>query len=158
MGNEYILLSLFLGYRLTRYVLITDIGLIPQTGCLGCASGKGQPRNIFGNKYGQSLAAVQIARERRRLEKQQQEQQRQQQKHERQRLRQEREDDDEETGDETGDDYGPSPTAGIWAGSQRLQNESYKLDNGDDDGEAETDDEGDSDDVGPRPAKKLRDE
>ena len=31
---------------------------------MGCASGKhGGPRNIFGNKYGQNLAAVQIARE-----------------------------------------------------------------------------------------------
>ena len=36
-----------------------------QTGCLGCASGPGQPRNILGNKYGQNLAAVQIAREER---------------------------------------------------------------------------------------------
>ena len=37
----------------------------PTTGCLGCASGSGQPRNIFGSKYGQNLAAVQIAREQR---------------------------------------------------------------------------------------------
>jgi bud site selection protein 31 len=31
--------------------------------CWGCASGAGQPRNIFGNKYSQNLTAVQIARE-----------------------------------------------------------------------------------------------
>ena len=38
----------------------------PTTGCLGCASGKGAAaKNIFGNKYGQNLAAVQIAREKR---------------------------------------------------------------------------------------------
>ena len=37
----------------------------PTTGCRGCASGVGQPRNIFGNKYGQNLAAVQVAREKR---------------------------------------------------------------------------------------------
>ena len=38
----------------------------PTTGCHGCASGMGAgPRNIFGNKYGQNLAAVQIARENR---------------------------------------------------------------------------------------------
>ena len=38
----------------------------PTTGCMGCASGTGAgPRNIFGNKYGQSLAAVQMAREKR---------------------------------------------------------------------------------------------
>lgn len=33
----------------------------PVTGCRGCASGSSQ--NIFGNKYGQYLAAIQIARE-----------------------------------------------------------------------------------------------
>lgn len=33
----------------------------PATGCRGCASGSGG--NIFGNKYGQYLAAIQIARE-----------------------------------------------------------------------------------------------
>ena len=35
----------------------------PTTGCEGCASGPGGQRNIFGNKYGQYLAAIQIARE-----------------------------------------------------------------------------------------------
>jgi len=35
----------------------------PTTGCLGCASGSNH--NIFGNKYGQYLAAIQIAREER---------------------------------------------------------------------------------------------
>ena len=35
----------------------------PFTGCLGCASGPGGQRNIFGNKYGQYLAAIQVARE-----------------------------------------------------------------------------------------------
>jgi bud site selection protein 31 len=33
------------------------------TGCHGCASGPGGHKNIFGNKYGQYLAAIQIARE-----------------------------------------------------------------------------------------------
>ena len=33
------------------------------TGCRGCASGSGNSGNIFGNKYGQYLAAIQIARE-----------------------------------------------------------------------------------------------
>lgn len=36
----------------------------PVTGCRGCASGSGES-NIFGNKYGQDLAAIQIAREER---------------------------------------------------------------------------------------------
>ena len=36
----------------------------PTTGCRGCASGSGE-RNIFGNKYGQYLAKVQIMREER---------------------------------------------------------------------------------------------
>lgn len=35
----------------------------PMTGCRGCASGPGGNKNIFGNKYGQYLAAIQIARE-----------------------------------------------------------------------------------------------
>jgi bud site selection protein 31 len=35
----------------------------PTTGCRGCASGSNS--NIFGNKYGQFLAAIQIAREER---------------------------------------------------------------------------------------------
>lgn len=35
------------------------------TGCHGCASGPGGESNIFGNKYGQYLAAIQVAREER---------------------------------------------------------------------------------------------
>ena len=38
----------------------------PTTGCRGCASGPGGNKNIFGNKYGQYLAAIQIAREEKR--------------------------------------------------------------------------------------------
>eukprot|EP01059_Diplonema_ambulator_P014424 TRINITY_DN25336_c0_g1_i1.p1 TRINITY_DN25336_c0_g1~~TRINITY_DN25336_c0_g1_i1.p1 ORF type:complete len:268 (+),score=101.98 TRINITY_DN25336_c0_g1_i1:64-804(+) len=34
-------------------------------GCRGCASGRGGKRNIFGNKYGQYLAAIQVSREER---------------------------------------------------------------------------------------------
>ena len=34
-----------------------------HTGCRGCASGAGSHRNIFGNKYGQDLALIQIKRE-----------------------------------------------------------------------------------------------
>ena len=34
-----------------------------HAGCRGCASGSGGEYNIFGNKYGQFLAAIQIARE-----------------------------------------------------------------------------------------------
>lgn len=57
----------------------------PTTGCRGCASGPGGEKNIFGNKYGQYLAAIQIARE------------------EKQRLREQREhdnDDNEDFGEE----------------------------------------------------------
>eukprot|EP00588_Corethron_pennatum_P030277 CAMPEP_0194337550 /NCGR_PEP_ID=MMETSP0171-20130528/76664_1 /TAXON_ID=218684 /ORGANISM="Corethron pennatum, Strain L29A3" /LENGTH=271 /DNA_ID=CAMNT_0039101373 /DNA_START=164 /DNA_END=976 /DNA_ORIENTATION=- len=35
----------------------------PTTGCRGCASGCGGRDNIFGNRFGQALAAVQFARE-----------------------------------------------------------------------------------------------
>jgi bud site selection protein 31 len=37
------------------------------TGCLGCASGPGGFTNIFGNKYGQNLADIQMCRERGKL-------------------------------------------------------------------------------------------
>lgn len=33
------------------------------TGCRGCASGEGGYHNIFGNKFGQRLAAIQVKRE-----------------------------------------------------------------------------------------------
>jgi bud site selection protein 31 len=46
-------------YSLTEGMQIED----PITGCRGCASGPGGNKNIFGNKYGQYLAAIQIARE-----------------------------------------------------------------------------------------------
>jgi bud site selection protein 31 len=143
----------------------------PTTGCCGCASGKGAgPRNIFGNKYGQYLAAVQMAREERmaRLE-------------EERKLREEKakEDGDDETDDDSdsdddsssdddddddddGDDYGPKPVAGIWAGSNKLQQQSTQMiaGGGDDDGDDETDDgDSDSDEEGPAlppPTKRAK--
>lgn len=109
----------------------------PTTGCMGCASGTlaGQPRNIFGNKYGQNLAAVQIARERRMQEL---ETLREEQEAAQAAARVENEDDDQETDEETDDeDYGPSPAAGVWAGSQKLQAESEVLVEEEDGGEEE---------------------
>lgn len=142
-----------------------------KTGCRGCASGKDAgPRNIFGNKYGQSLAAVQVAREKR-MEAVRVSIARMYDKHfvtvafmilsplgyctqarqeERERLEEERKeqdaaehsnddddgDGDSETDDETDDeDYGPTPAAGVWAGSQKLQEESEALAEGDEEGE-----------------------
>ena len=130
-----------------------------QTGCLGCASGKGAgPRNIFGNKYGQNLAAVQIAREKRMQAKAEALQKNQQEKEEEDELRgqqqeegNEETDDSAETDDDEDDDYGPSPAAGIWAGSQQLQKESERIAQPDDAGEEETDDEEEE-----RPSKKAR--
>lgn len=137
---------------------------------MGCASGKNAgPRNIFGNKYGQNLAAVQIAREKRLELKRQKEAQEATNARLRELQQQEQQDDDDdddddendnaETDDDSGDDddYGPTPAAGIWAGSQKLRQESEKLadpdggPNDDDAGDEETDDE-----EGPRPAKKVR--
>eukprot|EP00595_Chromulina_sp_UTEXLB2642_P003611 CAMPEP_0196767176 /NCGR_PEP_ID=MMETSP1095-20130614/37046_1 /TAXON_ID=96789 ORGANISM="Chromulina nebulosa, Strain UTEXLB2642" /NCGR_SAMPLE_ID=MMETSP1095 /ASSEMBLY_ACC=CAM_ASM_000446 /LENGTH=126 /DNA_ID=CAMNT_0042133847 /DNA_START=354 /DNA_END=734 /DNA_ORIENTATION=- len=43
-----------------------------MTGCRGCASGSGGQKNIFGNRYGQYLAAIQISREERQLLKEKQ--------------------------------------------------------------------------------------
>ena len=137
-----------------------------QTGCLGCASGKGAgPRNIFGNKYGQDLAAVQIARERRQEARQQQEKTRQEMEAEEAKQQQQRvdtaagndADSDEDTDDDTDDedgDYGPSPAAGIWAGSQKLLTETAKIED-----EATDEAKGSEDDNNQRkepPAKKSR--
>jgi len=109
----------------------------PTTGCLGCASGldSGQ-KNIFGNKYGQNLAAVQIAREKR-MEaiKAKQEQEKQLIEEEKQRnerqvaVAQSADSGESETDDDSSDedDYGPSPAAGVWAGSKKLETESEIL-------------------------------
>ena len=123
----------------------------PTTGCMGCASGKNAgPRNIFGNKYGQYLAAVQIAREER-LEKLRK-------KREAEEAAEDDVDSEEETDDDTDDeedDYGPTPAAGIWAGSKQLQTKTENMMyNGDADGDDETEDE----EEGPAlpPSKKVR--
>lgn len=148
----------------------------PTTGCLGCASGTGAgPSNIFGNKYGQNLAAVQMAREKRILALEAK-----REAEEAERLRREEEEDEESEADENDDaavnpsasvaaaahvgegesetdddddedtddedDYGPSPAAGVWAGSKKLEAESAAMAEGDPDEEEE---------LG-RPQKKLR--
>lgn len=131
----------------------------PTTGCLGCASGKDAgPRNIFGNKYGQNLAAVQIAREKRREEmekKRQEEEEREEERRRNRRLQHEDDDSnddhsDEEEDDDDDDDFGPNPAAGIWAGSQKLQAESEAI------AEGEEDVESDEEEYVARPNKKSR--
>jgi len=132
----------------------------PTTGCLGCASGKDAgPQNIFGNKFGQNLAAVQVAREKRMAAVQaRREAARVVAEEEDQKQRAEEEmnaaaaghnvdDGESETDDDTDDedDYGPSPAAGVWAGSKKLEAESEVI--------AEGDAEDDEDE---RPGKKLR--
>jgi bud site selection protein 31 len=122
----------------------------PNTGCLGCASGKGGNKNVFGNKYGQNLAAIQIAREMRAAE----------QKERLDAGRKEREeyaaaaaasaaskkkenDGDDETDEEDSDDeddYGPAmptpaaaaPATGAWAQDE----EEAKLGNEEEEGES----------------------
>ena len=108
-----------------------------KTGCRGCASGKGAgPRNIFGNKYGQNLAAVQIARENRVAEivKKKCEAEEIAQRIDHDEGEDETDEGEEETDDED-EDYGPTPAAGVWAGSQKLQAESEALANDEEDGE-----------------------
>eukprot|EP00814_Leptocylindrus_danicus_P011593 CAMPEP_0116030200 /NCGR_PEP_ID=MMETSP0321-20121206/16704_1 /TAXON_ID=163516 /ORGANISM="Leptocylindrus danicus var. danicus, Strain B650" /LENGTH=208 /DNA_ID=CAMNT_0003504943 /DNA_START=24 /DNA_END=651 /DNA_ORIENTATION=+ len=138
----------------------------PTTGCMGCASGKGAgPKNIFGNKYGQRLAAVQIAREQR-MEAVAKEESEAAAKAAKaagagDSFTDESSDDD--------DDYGPTPIAGVWAGSDKLQKRSEALtfgggddvdDDDDADGDVETDDEEDdvdgATDSGKSCAKKVR--
>ncbi|KAL7555993.1 hypothetical protein ACA910_005178 [Epithemia clementina (nom. ined.)] len=155
----------------------------PTTGCLGCFSGPGALNNIFGNKYGQYLAAIQIAREQRAAALRQQrlplpppdENQNVDNKDEDDEDEDEEEgpqrsaaqaeqaptpqsssslpppppsndkkrdqdegdaptddddDDNAETDDDNDDDdedFGPSPAAGIWAGSQKLERKSQQL-------------------------------
>jgi len=132
----------------------------PTTGCMGCASGKGAGvTNLFGNKYGQNLAAIQVAREKRQQEaaarREQQEQLGKEQSHtiaaQAVELKSggdrvgegesETEDEASDADDEEDDDYGPSPSAGIWAGSSKLAAESEELaysgvDNYEDDAES----------------------
>lgn len=141
----------------------------PTTGCLGCASGRGSgPANIFGNKYGQNLAAVQVARDKRReiLDKRREAQRLREEEEEREeeeRMAQEENenaaavgtstldqgDGESETDDDTDDedDYGPSPAAGVWAGSKKLEAESEAIAEG-----------GDENDNNERPSKKIRSE
>jgi bud site selection protein 31 len=72
----------------------------PNTGCRGCASRDGV-ENIFGNKYGERLADIQVAREERAKEREGN-----------QKDDTSAADGGDETGDETGDeeDYGPAPS------------------------------------------------
>lgn len=113
----------------------------PTTGCRGCASGKGAgPKNLFGNKYGQNLAAVQVAREKRMEELQRKRREAEELKQ----LQQGDDDDGEDETDDEDDDYGPTPAAGVWAGSQKLQAESEAIAN-------------DEDDEGPMPKKQRTD-
>mmetsp|Transcript_18634 Transcript_18634/g.20992 ORF Transcript_18634/g.20992 Transcript_18634/m.20992 type:complete len:277 (-) Transcript_18634:83-913(-) len=138
----------------------------PTTGCLGCASGKGAgPRNIFSNKYGQYLAAVQIAREERiqKLEEKHKLEEEGKLKASNDGDDDETTDDDSDTDDENDeDDYALKPVAGIWAGSNKLQQQSEKniADNGyddnDDNGDEGTDDSDEEGPALPPPSKKTK--
>jgi bud site selection protein 31 len=128
----------------------------PTTGCLGCASGNdAASKNIFGNKYGQNLAAVQIAREKRMeaMQARREEQERLRAEEERKAAAQDAQgggegDSETDDSDSDDDDYGPSPAAGVWAKSQSLITESEAMANGDV-GEDEDGEYG-------RPSKKAR--
>lgn len=150
----------------------------PTTGCLGCASGKGAgPRNIFGNKYGQYLAAVQIAREERMARLQAKKEAEAKLKKSKSKQQQDGDSDsdddsasasdsdddsDGDKSDDDDDDYGPTPAAGVWAGSQKLQDESNQMidrnESDDDDDGGKDGSDRDEDDEGPAlpPAKKVR--
>ncbi|KAL3789896.1 hypothetical protein HJC23_010581 [Cyclotella cryptica] len=132
----------------------------PTTGCRGCASGEGQPRNIFGNKYGQNLAAVQVAREKRleELERKRQREEENEQSDEGEKRNAGGGEGDSETDDESDDDdYGPAPAAGIWAGGNKLQEESERLAEGGGrvDSDEDNEEEGD-DDAQRQPKKKVK--
>lgn len=156
------------------------LAMDPTTGCRGCASGIGQPRNIFGNKYGQNLAAVQIAREARMKEIQEQQQRKQQLENDIEEGKRiecanrnvgggnsETESEDDDNDDD--DDYGPTPVAGVWAaGGSKLERLAtadgvgegeIKKAGGGGGGDSETEDDVDDDnneDTPQQPTKKLR--
>jgi len=150
----------------------------PTTGCLGCASRGGGPRNIFGNKYGQYLAAVQVAREERIAKKKLQQQKMKEQAEQEaaaEAAAEEQEqplvdndddgeaptddddDDDDNAPTDDDDDFGPSPAAGIWAGSQKLERkmEQMSYPDGNDDSEKRVDVDVDVDEDEPQ-GKKQR--
>ena len=114
----------------------------PTTGCRGCASGVGQPRNVFGNKYGQNLAAVQIAREKR-LEELEAKREQQQQEDEAAAARAGGGGDSDTDSDDDDDDYGPTPAAGAWASEgSKLEHLAETADGA---GDSETEEEDDKD-------------
>ena len=122
----------------------------PTTGCRGCASGVGQPRNVFGNKYGQNLAAVQIAREKR-LEELEAKREQQQQEDEAAAARAGGGGDSDTDSDDDDDDYGPTPAAGAWASEgSKLEHIAETADGA---GDSETEEEDDEDQP---QAKKLK--
>jgi hypothetical protein len=99
------------------------------------------------------LAAVQIAREKRLEAK------RQREDAEATAAKNNRENlinDDDEASTDDDSDYGPTPVAGIWAGSQKLQEESDKIAGFDEDGEAETDDDAAEEDKNEREVDEDR--
>eukprot|EP00594_Rhizosolenia_setigera_P014077 CAMPEP_0178963188 /NCGR_PEP_ID=MMETSP0789-20121207/14862_1 /TAXON_ID=3005 /ORGANISM="Rhizosolenia setigera, Strain CCMP 1694" /LENGTH=291 /DNA_ID=CAMNT_0020647583 /DNA_START=32 /DNA_END=904 /DNA_ORIENTATION=- len=122
----------------------------PTTGCLGCASGSGGkkgpagPRNIFGNKYGQNLAAVQIAREKRMLEVKAKKE-----LEEKKRLEQEQNEIDDESSDNViqAQDYQPPAKQGSADGPVQQPHVG--------EGDSETDDDSDEEDYGPAPVSGV---
>jgi len=91
----------------------------PMTGCLGCASGNDGVRNIFGNKYGQNLAAVQISREKRIESIMSKSQRFNKGSCQDKNIESLVSNSDGETTDD--EDYGPSPSVGVWAGSKKVE-------------------------------------
>ena len=101
----------------------------PTTGCRGCASGKGAgPTNLFGNKYGQYLAAVQVAREERKQSS----------------AKEENDSDGSSSSSEEESDEGPAPAPVASAGA------------GDSETEDEDDSEDDEGPSLPPPTKKVK--
>lgn len=92
----------------------------PTTGCLGCASGNDNIRNIFGNKYGQNLAAVQISREKR-VKSIMSRRSGEQKFHSENDQENIIDGDEADTDDETAGNYGPMSTSEIWAGNKKLE-------------------------------------
>ena len=117
----------------------------PNTGCTGCCSGDVKGGNVFGNRYGQRIAGIQIGREERRKRKEEEERKRQEEEGEKEEAKGAQQGDgDSETDDsdsDSDDDFGPAPvkvtSAGNVFGNKEEEAQAQKMSEMAEDGEKE---------------------
>jgi bud site selection protein 31 len=99
----------------------------PTTGCHGCSSGCDAEENIFGNKYGQDLAGIQVAREERARMREMQQQQEEEEDREERSVGSEEEEEEENLGPVgAADGSSGKTTANIWREDQEEEDHRKK--------------------------------